>query len=89
MVVLQSELHTNLQSDDERYKQIRQVLLRVLFLNLVLAAAKVVVGVWTGALAMVADGIHSVMDASSNVIAIVAAAISAAAYFLIRLTGLH
>src|SRR5258708_4731817 len=77
MVALDTELHANLQSDDERYRQVRRVLLRVLFLNLLLAAAKVIVGVSTGALAMVADGIHSVMDASSNVIAIVAAAISA------------
>src|SRR5258708_23038871 len=77
MVALDTELHANLKADDERHRQVRQVLLRVLFLNLLLAAAKVIVGVWTRALRMVAEGIHSVMDASSNVIAIVAAAISA------------
>src|SRR5215475_15841637 len=77
MVAANPQLRADSQADAERYRQIRLVLLRVLFLNLLLAAAKVIVGVLTGALAMVADGIHSVMDASSNVIAIVASVISA------------
>src|SRR5262245_61714760 len=64
-------------TDADRFSQVRRVLIRVLFLNLLVALAKVLVGIFTGALAMVADGIHSTIDASSNLIGIVAAALAA------------
>ncbi|MBN1202333.1 MAG: cation diffusion facilitator family transporter [Anaerolineae bacterium] len=50
---------------------IRRVLWIVLFLNVLVAAAKLVVGLATGAVAMIADGFHSSMDASSNIIGLV------------------
>src|SRR5215475_1663894 len=39
-------------------------------LNFAVATAKIVVGLLSGALSMVADGFHSVMDASSNIVGI-------------------
>jgi cation diffusion facilitator family transporter len=59
-----------------RFRQIRQVLWQVLILNLLVAAIKVAVGLLTGALAMVADGFHSTMDASSNIVGLAAMAIA-------------
>jgi cation diffusion facilitator family transporter len=50
---------------------VRRVLWIVLFLNVVVAAAKLVTGLLTGAVAMIADGFHSSMDASSNVVGLV------------------
>jgi cation diffusion facilitator family transporter len=62
--------------DAERYRAVRAVLWRVMFLNLMVAASKIAVGLLTGALAMVADGFHSTMDASSNIIGIAGTAIA-------------
>jgi cation diffusion facilitator family transporter len=64
-------------ADTARYQAVRTVLWRVMFFNLLVAAIKVVVGLLTGALAMVADGFHSTMDASSNVIGLFGTAIAA------------
>jgi divalent metal cation (Fe/Co/Zn/Cd) transporter len=43
----------------------------ILFLNLLVAAAKIVYGLLSGAIAITADGVHSVLDGSSNVIGLV------------------
>ena len=43
----------------------------VLGLNLAVAAVKLVVGVGTGALSLLADGVHALLDASSNVVGLV------------------
>ena len=45
-----------------------RVLWIVLFLNLLVAALKLVFGYFSGALSMIADGFHSALDASSNII---------------------
>lgn len=55
----------------DRIAAVRRVLLIVLLLNLVVTAVKFAVGLTTGALAVVADAFHSVVDASSNIIALV------------------
>ena len=60
-----------------RTRDIRVVLLRVLWLNLLVAGAKLIYGIMTGAISMVADGIHSAMDSSSNVIGLVGTAVAA------------
>lgn len=49
----------------------RRVLLVVLGLNLLVAGGKLAVGSMTGALSLMADGIHSLLDASSNVVGLV------------------
>lgn len=65
------------QLDAVRYKQIQGVLWRVLLLNIAVALAKIVVGFLSGALSMVADGFHSVMDASSNIVGIAGTGLAA------------
>ena len=52
-------------------KQIKRVLWQVLGLNFLVAGAKIAVGSATGSLSMVADGFHSAMDGTSNVIGLV------------------
>lgn len=53
---------------DENQKKVRNVLVRILILNLLVAAVKVVLGMVTGTLSILSDGIHSTMDGISNVI---------------------
>lgn len=52
-------------------KQVKKVLWQVLGLNLLVAGAKIVVGATTGSLSMMADGFHSAMDGTSNIIGLV------------------
>lgn len=53
-------------------KQIRQVLLITLILNVAVAVGKIVLGVVTGALAIAADGVHSLTDSAGNITGLVA-----------------
>jgi len=53
---------------------VRRVLFITLLLNLAVSGAKILVGTLTGSLAMVADGYHSLVDGSNNVIGLVVAA---------------
>jgi cation diffusion facilitator family transporter len=55
----------------ERVRHIARVLWAILGLNLVVAVVKVVFGLASGAIALLADGIHSLLDASGNVVALV------------------
>jgi cation diffusion facilitator family transporter len=55
----------------EVHSQVRFVLWIVLVLNALVATAKLVTGVITGSVAMIADGFHSTMDAASNVVGLV------------------
>jgi len=57
-------------------RQVNRVLRQVLGLNLLVAGAKIGVGLSTGSISMLADGFHSAMDASSNVIGLVGATIA-------------
>ncbi len=52
--------------------EVRRVLTITLVLNLVVAAGKIIVGAMTGALAISADGMHSLIDGASNVMALLA-----------------
>lgn len=54
-----------------RDHSVNVVLWRVLFLNLLVAVLKLVFGSLSGALSMVADGFHSTLDASSNVVGLI------------------
>jgi cation diffusion facilitator family transporter len=54
--------------------EVRRVLWVTLALNLLVSAGKIVVGLLSGSLAMVADGYHSLVDSSNNVIGLVVAA---------------
>jgi len=54
-----------------RRAEIQRVLIITLLANIAVAAAKIAVGVITGSLAMVADGVHSSLDGTSNIIGLV------------------
>ena len=54
-----------------RYKDVSRVLLQVLFLNLVVAVAKIIFGYLTGAISVLSDGFHSLTDTASNVVGLV------------------
>jgi len=54
-----------------RYREVSQVLWRVLFLNLVVAVAKIVLGLSSGSVSVLSDGFHSLTDTASNVVALV------------------
>jgi cation diffusion facilitator family transporter len=55
----------------QRLDRVARVLWRILWLNLVVALAKLAYGMHSGAIAMTADGVHSLLDASSNVLGLV------------------
>ncbi len=63
--------------DPARSSSIRRVLWRVLWLNLLVATTKLTFGLMSGAISMVADGIHSFLDSASNVVGLVGSAIAA------------
>ncbi len=64
-------------TDSQRFKQVQRVFQRTLAANVAVAGAKLLVGVLSGSLAMIADGFHSAMDASSNLIGMLAASVAA------------
>ena len=61
--------------NDERnhqYKAVSRILWVVLFANLSITILKIILGVVTGVLAVIADGFHSLVDTSSNLIGLTA-----------------
>ena len=64
-------VHTPSPTLHETTVGVRRVLWIVLILNALVAAAKLITGLLTGTVSMVADGFHSSVDASSNVIGLV------------------
>lgn len=56
--------------------RINRVLWQVLGINLGVAGAKIIAGFATGSISMLADGFHSLMDASSNVIGLIGSTIA-------------
>ena len=55
----------------KRYADVARVLTRVLFLNLVVAVAKIAFGYASGAISILSDGFHSLTDTASNVVGLV------------------
>ena len=55
-----------------RTEGISRVLWQILFLNVIVAAAKAAWGIISGSTAMLADGIHSFTDGSGNIVALIA-----------------
>ena len=60
----------------DRYTEIAQILIRVLVVNLAVAAAKIALGYYTGAVSIVSDGFHSLTDSASNVVALVGVSVA-------------
>lgn len=56
----------------QNYPAVRRILWWVLLANLVVTVVKIALGVVTGALSVVADGFHSLVDSSSNLIGLAA-----------------
>jgi cation diffusion facilitator family transporter len=59
------------QSGQDRYAAVSTVLVRVLFLNLAVAVAKITFGYASGAISILSDGFHSLTDTASNVVGLV------------------
>jgi cation diffusion facilitator family transporter len=68
---MQSPQPTIQPSAAARNAAVSRVLLRVLVLNLAVAAAKIVFGYATGAISILSDGFHSLTDGASNVVGLV------------------
>ncbi len=62
------------ETGDTRASGIKRVLWQILILNVIVSIAKSTWGLISGSTAMFADGIHSLTDASSNIVALVAMA---------------
>lgn len=60
----------------DRYGEVTRVLYRVLYLNLAVAFAKIVLGYLTGAVSILSDGFHSLTDSASNVVALVGVSVA-------------
>lgn len=58
------------------YSQIQHVLIITFVLNLLATIAKLGVGIWTGTLSLIADGLDTLFDGISNIIGLVAVRIS-------------
>ncbi|MFW6074334.1 MAG: cation diffusion facilitator family transporter [Chloroflexota bacterium] len=63
--------------DGSRLSRVRFVLIVILALNFGVAIAKIAVGLAVGSLAMSADGVHSLLDGASNIIALIGIAVAA------------
>jgi cation diffusion facilitator family transporter len=61
-------------SEDVRSAAVRRVLWITLALNVLVCGGKIAVGKLSGSLSMVADGYHSLLDGSNNVIGLIVAA---------------
>ena len=55
----------------DRSTAVSRVLFRVLLLNLLVALAKIMLGLTSGAVSVLSDGLHSLTDGASNVVALV------------------
>jgi len=55
----------------DKFKQIRRILIVVLFFNWLVAFSKLIYGLATRSAAMTADGVHSFADGASNIIGLV------------------
>ncbi len=53
------------------YSKIRIVLIKILFLNWLVAFVKIFIGLFSGAVSILTDGIHSFFDGTSNIIGII------------------
>lgn len=59
-----------------RADRIATILWQILILNLAVAAAKLIYGLRSGAISITADGVHSMLDGSSNVIGLIGIAVA-------------
>ncbi len=60
-----------------RTREVRRILAIILVLNLLVAGAKIAFGLLTSSLAIAADGFHSTLDASGNIVGLVGISVAA------------
>jgi cation diffusion facilitator family transporter len=56
---------------ESRFSEVRVVLVKILFLNIAVALAKVIYGQMSGSISILSDGFHSLTDGTSNVVALI------------------
>lgn len=61
----------------DRARQVQRVVLAILWMNLAVAVAKAIYGLWAGSLAVASDAVHSGLDAGSNVMGLIALRLAA------------
>lgn len=61
---------------DSRYREVSRVLGITLVSNLLVSFGKIAVGIAVNSLSMVADGVHSLLDAAANVVGLVSVSIA-------------
>ncbi len=64
-------LSISMDTTPSRFRKIQRVMWYILFLNLGVAAAKIIYGMYTNVLSMQSDGYHSLFDGISNVIGLI------------------
>ena len=60
----------------DRYTSVVRVLNGILVLNLLVAGAKILLGVATGAVSVLSDGFHSLTDSASNIVALIGVSVA-------------
>lgn len=60
----------------DRYTSVVRVLNGILVLNLLVAGAKIALGIATGAVSVLSDGFHSLTDSASNIVALIGVSIA-------------
>jgi len=65
-----------LETRPNNHDRVNQILWNVLIVNILVAGAKIGVGLITNSISMLADGFHSAMDGSSNVMGLIGAKIA-------------
>lgn len=63
--------HAHTHPQDTR-REVRRVLVVTLVLNIIVSVSKIVIGLFSGSLAIIADGFHSLLDGINNIIALFA-----------------
>ena len=61
---------------NDRYDRVATVLWRVLFLNLVVALAKIALGHYSGTVSIISEGYHSLTDTAGNVVGLIGVSIA-------------
>jgi cation diffusion facilitator family transporter len=70
-------MRISLKNLSKRDYAVLKVLWRVLFLNWAVAMVKIIIGIITGRLTILADGLHSILDGANNIIGILAINVAA------------
>lgn len=63
-------------SEKEKYQEVSRVLGITLRLNLLVSFGKIAVGIVVNSLSMVADGVHSLLDAAANVVGLLSVSVA-------------